>query len=415
MNEPILPAPTPPDAQATTPPLAPLPQPRPAASTPDTAPAPQRAPLSPVYALLMGGVLACVLVLIGYFLGASKTAGPNLFVAGSGDGGAIERAVQLVGPAVMNVDTELGKAGNAEFLPPPGMGDEPRKGKGTGVVIDSKRGLMLTNAHVVSDPATGASAKKITVTTRDGKTYSGKVRGKDRESDIAVVELENKSLPAARLASYTNAKELSIGQWVIAIGNPFGQANTVTVGVLSAIGRELPVPGGQGGRPFKLTDLLQTDTAINPGNSGGPLCNLKGEVVAINTAIIPYGTGLGFCIPIYKAKAVADELIKNGKIRKPFIGVLMKPIDKALQTDFGMPDQNGAFVQSVVPGSPAAKAGLKLADVIRKIDGQTMKDDKAVADYLSKKKIGATVKIEILRNNSVKKTVTLKIIERPED
>jgi S1-C subfamily serine protease len=283
------------------------------------------------------------------------------------------------------------------------------------VVIDSKRGLMLTNAHVVSDPATGASAKKITVTTRDGKTYSGKVRGKDRESDIAVVELENKSLPAARLASYTNAKELSIGQWVIAIGNPFGQANTVTVGVLSAIGRELPVPGGQGGRPFKLTDLLQTDTAINPGNSGGPLCNLKGEVVAINTAIIPYGTGLGFCIPIYKAKAVADELIKNGKIRKPFIGVLMKPIDKALQTDFGMPDQNGAFVQSVVPGSPAAKAGLKLADVIRKIDGQTMKDDKAVADYLSKKKIGATVKIEILRNNSVKKTVTLKIIERPED
>ncbi len=412
MNEPILPLPP---IEAVVP-LAPLPQPQVTPpGTPSPAPTPHRAPLSPVYALLLGGVLACVLVLTGYFLGASKTGGLNLMSANSGDGNAIERAVQLVGPAVMNVDTELGKAGNSEFLPPPGMGDEPRKGKGTGVVFDSKRGLMLTNAHVVTDPNSGASAKKITVTTRDGKTYSGRVLGKDRESDIAVVELENKSLPAARLADYKDAKELHIGQWMIAIGNPFGQANTVTVGVLSAVGRELPVPGGQNKRAFVLKDLLQTDTAINPGNSGGPLCNLKGEVVAINTAIIPYGTGLGFCIPIYKAKAVADELIKNGKIRKPFIGVLMKPIDKALQTDFGMPDQNGAFVQSVIPNSPAAKAGLKLADVIRKIDDQTMKDDKAVADYLAKKKIGDSVKIEILRNNSVQKTVQLKIAENPND
>lgn len=352
-------------------------------------------------------------MLVGYLLGARSHTGsaiPN----GSSGTGTIERAVQLVGPAVMNVDTELGKAGNTEFLPPPGMGDEPRQGKGTGVVIDSKRGLMITNAHVVSDPQTGASAKKITVTTRDGKKYEGKVRGKDRESDIAVVELENKSLPEAKLADFKDAKELSVGQWVIAIGNPFGQANTVTVGVLSAVGREIPVPGGQSGRPFKLTDLIQTDTAINPGNSGGPLCNLNGEVVAINTAIIPYGTGLGFCIPIYKAKAVADQLIKDGKIRRPYIGVLMKPIDKALQTDFGMPDQKGAFVQGVVPDSPAAKAGFKIADVIRKIDGQEMKDDKAVAQFLEKKKIGETAKIEILRNNSVKRTVNLKIAERPD-
>ena len=361
--------------------------------------------------MLMGGVLACLLVTIGYFMGA-KSNGTGLPISDAGD--AITRAVQLVGPAVMNVDTELAKSGNSEFLPTPGTSDEPRMGKGTGVVIDSKRGLMLTNAHVVSDPETGASAKRITVTTRDGKKYEGKVRGKDRESDIAVVELTNKSLPEAKLADFKDAKELSIGQWVIAIGNPFGQANTVTVGVLSAVGREIPVPGGRNGQPFKLTDLMQTDTAINPGNSGGPLCNLKGEVVAINTAIIPYGTGLGFCIPIYKAKGVADQLIKDGKVRRSYIGVMMKPIDVALQKDFGMPDRDGAFIQSVLPGSPAAKADLRIADVIRKVDGQKMKDDKAVLNFLQTKKIGDSVKVEILRNNSVKKTVTLKIAERPD-
>lgn len=374
---------------------------------------PPKNPLSPLLALLLGGVLACLLLATGYFMGARSGGGLPMGSA-AGQSSSIERAVQLVGPAVMNVDTELAKGGDSEFLPMPGIGDEPRQGKGTGVVIDSKRGLMLTNAHVVSDPETGASAKKITVTTRDGKRYTGKVRGKDRQTDIAVVELENKSLPAARLADFKDAKELSIGQWVIAIGNPFGQANTVTVGVLSAVGREIPVPGGRGGQPFKLTDLIQTDTAINPGNSGGPLVNLNGEVVAINTAIIPYGTGLGFCIPIYKAKAVADQLIKNGKVQRPYIGVLMKPIDKALQTDFGMADQKGAFVQGVVANSPAAKAGLKTSDVIRKVDDQEMKDDKAVSNYLDKRKIGDTVKIEILRNNTVKKTVNVKVAERPD-
>ena len=380
-------------------------------STPAPMPTPARAPLSSVFALLLGGVLACLLVTIGYFLGAKN----NVAALPTGDGGdAITRAVQLVGPSVMNVDTELAKSGSDEFLPTPGTSDEPRMGKGTGFVIDSKRGLMLTNAHVVSDPETGASAKRITVTTRDGKKYQGKVRGKDRQSDIAVVELTNKSLPEAKLADFKDAKELLIGQWVIAIGNPFGQANTVTVGVLSAVGREIPVPAGRNGQSFKLTDLMQTDTAINPGNSGGPLCNLKGEVVAINTAIIPYGTGLGFCIPIYKAKAVAEQLIKNGKVRRTYIGVMMKPIDAALQKDFGMPDKNGAFIQSVAPNSPAAKAKLQVADVIRTIDGQKMKDDKAVSSFLEKKKIGDAIKIEILRNNSVKKTVTLKIAERPE-
>ena len=393
-------------------PILPSPENNPQPNTSVTASTPQRSPLSPVITMLLGGVLACLLILIGYAMGARNGAG--IPMGNSGGSGAIERAVQLVGPAVMNVDTELGKAGSEEFLPTPGIGDEPRQGKGTGVVIDSARGLMLTNAHVVSDPDSGASAKKITVTTRDGKKHNGTVLGKDRQTDIAVVRLDAKNLPQAKLAEYKDPKELAIGQWLVAIGNPYGQANTVTVGVLSAIGREIPVPSGRGGGSFKLTGLLQTDTAINPGNSGGPICNLNGEVVGINTAIIPWATGIGFCIPINKAKDIADQLIAKGKVARPYIGVFLKPIDAALQTDFGMPDRDGAFVQSVAPGSPAAKAGLKLADVIRSIDGQKMKDDKSVTDFLAKKKFGDTIKVEYLRNNSVKKTVTMKITERPD-
>lgn len=388
-------------------------QPAPGPAAPATSTEPARSPLSPVIALLLGGVLACVLVLIGYALGAKNSSG--LTMGDGGGSGAIERAVQLVGPAVMNVDTELGKGGSEEFLPGPGEGDVPRQGKGTGVVIDSVRGLMLTNAHVVSDPESGAGAKKISVTTRDGKKYSGKIVGRSREDDIAVVKLDAKNLPQAKLADFKDTKDLAIGQWLIAIGNPFGQANTVTVGVLSAVGRELPVPAGRNGASFKLKDLIQTDAAINPGNSGGPLCNLQGEVIAINTAINPFAMGQGFCIPINKAKAVADQLIQHGKISRPYIGVFLKPITSALQTDFGMPDKNGAFIQSVEPGSPSAKAGLKLADVIKKIDGQPMKDDAAVTEYLKKKKVGDTIKIEYLRNNSVKKTVPLKIVERPDN
>lgn len=390
--------------------------PSPPTSTEPVAPQPDktRNPLSPVFALLMGGVLACLLVLIGYAMGNKNGAALPMGNAGNSES-AIERTVQLVGPAVMNVDTELGKGGDSQFLPNPGEGGEARKGKGTGFVIDSARGLMLTNAHVVSDPDSGKTAKKITATTRDGKQYTGHVVGKDRQSDIAVVKLDAKNLPEAKLADFKDAKELAIGQWLVAIGNPYGQANTVTVGVLSAVGREIPVPGEHGGPPFKLKDLIQTDTAINPGNSGGPLCNLNGEVIAINTAIIPYATGIGFCIPINKARDIADQLIKTGKISHPYIGVFLKPIDKALQTDFGMPDKTGAFVQQVAPNSPAAKAGLKLADVIKKLDGKPMRDDKAVTDFLAGKKVGEVIKVEYQRNNSVRKTTSLKIAERPEN
>ena len=385
------------------------------------APEPPRAgsATNPLIAMLSGAILACALLGSGILIGrAGNTNGVLPTSPGSGisaaSGNAVVRAVAQVGPAVMNVDTTFGKtaADPSSFLPSPGSGGSeengPREGKGTGFVIDSKNGYMMTNAHVV------AGAQKIQVTTRDGKKYTGIVKGFDRQTDVAVVQLSNRTLPQAKLASFKNAKELPIGDWAIAIGNPFAQENTVTVGVLSAVGRVLPVPESRRGEAFQLTDMMQTDAAINPGNSGGPLCNTSGEVIGINTAILGVGQGLGFSIPINKAKIIADQIIKNGKVLHPYIGILVKPINDALKTDYGLPDKNGALVQSVEPNSPGAKAGLQPGDVLRKLDGQAMKSDEEVVKNIGEKKVGDSLKIEILRNNAVKRTLTLKVGDRPD-
>jgi serine protease Do len=311
----------------------------------------------------------------------------------------------------MNVDTTFGKVKDSNFLPDPGSGMRPREGKGTGVVIDSQRGLMLTNAHVV------AGAQKIQVTNRDGKKYTGRLIGSDRYNDIALVELSNKSLPAARLAPLKNGKDLRIGEWAIAIGNPFAQANSVTVGVISAVGRTIgpaPMPGGRNGELIHLTDMIQTDAAINPGNSGGPLCNIKGEVIGINTAIIPFATGLGFTIPINKAKSVADMLMANGG-KVPYIGIEMLPVDKVLQQDFGLKDSNGALVKAVQPNSPASAAKLLPGDVIRAINGKPIKNSEEIQRLVRRAKVGEVLRIDVLRNSTVKQKLTLKIGSRPEE
>ncbi|RYG75093.1 PDZ domain-containing protein [bacterium] len=369
---------------------------------------------TPLMAMLAGAVLACFLVGVGILIGRVSGDGGlanGLSGVNSSSGSAIVRAAAEVGPSVMNVDTTFGQDDSkSDFLPSPGSAPAqqgPRAGKGTGFIIDSKKGWMLTNAHVV------AGAKKIQVTTREGKKYAGRVMGFDRQTDIAVVILDNKNLPQAKLATFKDAKELPIGDWTIAIGNPFGQANTVTVGVLSAVGRTLPVPENQQGDAFALTDMMQTDTAINPGNSGGPLCNLKGEVIGINTAIIPFGQGLGFTIPISKAKGIADQIIKNGKVFHPYVGVVVTPITDEIRSDQSLPDKNGGLVKRVQPNSPADKAGLQTGDVIRKMDGQVMKTNEDVVKYIGKKKVGDTVKMEILRNSSEKQTLNMKVGDRP--
>jgi serine protease Do len=380
--------------------------------------APSVAPLHPALMLLLGGVLACLLIGLGMALQARRmTHGdPLAQISGPSSGvnlssnNAIVQAVQRVGPSVMNVDTTFGQ-NSAALLADPHDGATPREGKGTGVVYDSKRGLMLTNAHVIAP--NGEPAKKIQVTTRDGEQYTGRLVGFDRFTDIAVVELSNKNLPAARLAKLKNARDLAIGQWAIAIGNPFAQANTVTVGVISAVGRNIPVPDGRNGRSFQISDMIQTDAAINPGNSGGPLCNVQGEVIGINTAIIPFGTGLGFSIPINKAKQVADQLVKNGG-KTPYIGIEMIPVTDDVKKDYGMPDKNGAFVRAVVPATPAATARVQARDVVRAVDGQKVKTSQDVVDAIRRKQVGQSVRLEVLRNKRVKKTLTLTIDAQPQ-
>ncbi|MDF2440564.1 MAG: hypothetical protein JWN98_1548, partial [Abditibacteriota bacterium] len=248
------------------------------------------------------------------------------------------------------------------------------------------------------------------------KKYTGRLIGSDRMNDIALVELSNKNLPEAKLASLANAEDLKIGEWAIAIGNPFAQANTVTVGVVSAVGRRVgpaPMPGGQPGQMLELTDMIQTDAAINPGNSGGPLCNIKGEVIGINTAILPMGQGLGFTIPINKAKSVADSLLKNGG-RVPYIGIRMLSITDEIKAEFGLKDKLGVFVQATEPKSPAAAAKLEPGDVIRALDGQTIRSADQIQQIVRNKKVGDVVKIEVLRNNTVKRTLTMKIGNRPQ-
>lgn len=379
---------------------------------------------NPLLAMLVGALLSCAMIGGGIAIGR-QTAGANAGAGGvlpTGAGtvinpeeGPLVSAVKELGPAVMNVDTTFGAAPKKKkddtFLPSPGSENsgppEGAQGKGTGFIIDSKRGLMLTNAHVV------AGAKKVQVTTPDGRKINGKVRGYDRESDIAVVIVDDKTLPQAKLATFKDPRELDIGQWTIAIGNPFGQENTVTVGVLSAVGRTLPVPPEAGRDSFELTGMMQTDTPINPGNSGGPLCNARGEVIGINTAIIPFGQGLGFTIPITKAMQKAGEIIKNGKVMHPYIGVSVRPIFPDLKADLGLPDTDGGFVGGIEPNSPAAKSGLKANDVIRSVNGAATKTDKAVVTEIKKAKVGDKLKLEVLRGGKNKQTVEIIVGDEP--
>ena len=241
-----------------------------------------------------------------------------------------------------------------------GGGPQPKqKGLGSGVVID-KKGYILTNNHVVED------ADDVKVSFVDGKTVAGKVVGTDPSTDIAVVKVDGISVQPAKIG---DSDKLQVGEWVIAIGNPFGLDHTVTVGVLSARGRS----GFQGGSHFE--DFLQTDASINPGNSGGPLVNLDGEIIGINTMIAGMGTGIGFAVPSSMFKSVAEQLIQTGHVRRPYIGIRMQPVTQEVAKGLGKnAPESGALVAQIEPGSPADKAGAKPGDVITGVSGKSVKD-----------------------------------------
>lgn len=367
---------------------------------------------------LAGVVLTAIVLSLGFVLGQrsrpSALSQYAILESYSDEGSdAIVRAVKMVGPAVVNVDISMPQLVSKNLMPVPNIPPAPHDGKGTGIIFDSAKGLMLTNAHVVTDQQTGETAQQIRVTTLNGKQYTGKLLGADRYSDIAVVKLSSDHLPQAKLAQFDNVKQLAIGQWVIAIGNPYAQENTVTVGVISAVGRTIPVPSRNGISPFSLSGMIQTDAAINPGNSGGPLCNLKGEVIGINTAIIPWATGLGFSIPINQAMKVARQIVANGQVRHPYIGVLITPVTAQFRQKYSVPNFTGALVESVEENSPAQRAGLKADDVITQIGSQKINDNKEVISLVDQKTVGDVLKISVWRNS---KTVQLqlKIGNRPD-
>ena len=270
-------------------------------------------------------------------------------------------------------------------------------GLGSGIIIDDK-GHILTNAHVVDD------AEKITVTLPDGRRFKGKVKGKDDRSDLAIIKIEGTDLPAIKLG---DSRNLKTGQWVVAIGNPFGFAitshePTVTVGVVSAVHRSLGIQpsGGEG----QYTDLIQTDAAINPGNSGGPLVNLKGEVIGINAAIFSTSggyQGIGFAIPINVAKRIMKSLIEGKKVLYGWLGVSAQNIDESLASQFGLTDLNGALVVNVTEGGPAEKCGIQPGDVIRKIDNQDVIDVNGLLKIVEDSEPGKKVEISLIREKKL--------------
>ncbi len=253
-------------------------------------------------------------------------------------------------------------------------------GEGSGVIVDQK-GYILTNYHVV------AEAEKITVHLFDGRELKGTVRGTDSRTDLAVVHVEATDLPVATLG---DSEKIQVGEWAIAVGSPFGLEETVTVGVISAKGRS-----GLGTGNYE--DFLQTDASINPGNSGGPLVNINGEVIGINSMIIQPGQGIGFAIPINLARNIMLELIKTGKVIRPWVGIGLQDITSDLMKFFNLKEKEGALISQVYAGSPAEKAGLKVGDVVVEVDGAKIKNSQDVVREVLKKKVDQKLNFVVLR------------------
>jgi len=282
----------------------------------------------------------------------------------------------------------------------PGMGggdggsaDEPSTSLGSGFII-SPDGYILTNAHVVD------GANVVTVKLTDKREFKAKVVGEDKQSDVAVLKIDAKSLPVVKIGDPHQSK---VGQWVVAIGSPYGFDNTVTSGIISAKARSLP--------DENYTPFIQTDVPVNPGNSGGPLFNLQGEVIGINSMIYSQTggfQGLSFAIPIDEAMRVKDDLIKTGHVQRGRLGVAVQGMDQTLASSFGLDKPNGALVSSVDPGGPAAKAGLKPGDVILTVNGQNVDDSSDLPALIADIKPGTKADIQVWRDKS-KKDVTVTV------
>ncbi len=269
----------------------------------------------------------------------------------------------------------------------PGSRSRPyvQTGQGSGFII-SEDGYILTNTHVID------GADKITVRLNNGKEYRARHVGADDRTEVAVIKIDAEDLPTVRLGDATSLK---IGEWVIAIGNPFGLSETLTVGVVSALGRN-----NMGIADYE--DFIQTDAAINPGNSGGPLLNIDGEVVGINTAIFSRSggyMGIGFAVPIDMAVNIKEQLIRDGKVTRGYLGIAMNPgeVDEDVARNFGLDSAGGVLVAEVMPDGAAAKAGLKVGDIIRELNGEKVSDSARFRSAIAGLRPGTTAKLKVWR------------------
>jgi len=319
----------------------------------------------------------------------------------------VTAAVNRVGSAVVRIDTERTiTRRNDPMMEDPFFrrffGDsfpqqsptEQLRGLGSGFILD-KSGVILTNAHVVD------KADKVTVRLKDGRTFEGKVKGIDEVTDLSVVKIDaGKDLPVAPLGSSNNVE---VGDWAIAVGNPLGFDNTVTLGIVSTLKRS----SAQVGISDKRLDFIQTDAAINPGNSGGPLLNGLGEVIGINTAIRADAMGIGFAIPIDKAKKIAFQLQRDGKVAHPYLGVQMVTLTPELAKQnnndpnsmFAIPEVKGVLVMRVVPNSPAATAGIRRGDVILQIENKAITSAEQLQGVVEESTLGQALQVKIQRGN----------------
>jgi Do/DeqQ family serine protease len=322
----------------------------------------------------------------------------------------ITQVVDKVGPAVVRINASTTLAASQESeddaedpffrrffgdrLPQKGRSAERevKQGTGSGFIINNN-GQIITNAHVV------AGATKVTVTLKDGRTIAGKVKGIDRVTDVAVVEIDQKNLPSIQIG---NSDRIKPGEWAIAIGNPLGLDNTVTAGIVSATGRT----SAEIGAADKRVNYIQTDAAINPGNSGGPLLNATGQAIGMNTAILRGTQGLGFAIPINTAIRIANQLIATGKVEHPFLGIQMVNLTPQLREEINSdPKANlkidvdkGTLIARVVRESPAAKAGMKSGDIIQNVNGKAVQNSNEVQQAVETTKIGSSVQVQVRRN-----------------
>ena len=317
----------------------------------------------------------------------------------------VSKALNISGDAVVTIETERKIVSPREGVFPPGLLNDPyferffgmrglqiprsriEKGQGSGVIF-SKEGLVLTNAHVIE------KTDQLIVGLSDGRRVLGKIVGQDSLTDLAVIKLKDKGpWPTAPLGDSNNLK---VGDWAIAVGNPFGLENTVTLGIISNLNRDV----AQLGISDKRVDLIQTDAAINPGNSGGPLLNSLGEVIGINTLIRSGpGAGLGFAIPINRARKIANDLITTGRAKHPMIGVTLSSNIKQ-KSDFLSQRENGAIIKYVTPNGPAEKGGLRINDLIISINNENISTPADVVQKINQSNLKSTLKIKIIRGNN---------------